>query len=310
MKIQGVILAAGKGVRMLPFTTHFPKPLLPVCNKPIIQYQIETMKSLGVQDIIIVIGHLGFEIVRVIGDGREFGVKIRYVEQEQSLGIAHATYKLEQEIDSPFLLFLGDIFFQTTNLRQMLEEFKGGNASAVLATKIEKEPDAIQRNFAVICSPNGDVKRVIEKPKHVLNNIKGCGIYLFSLDVFDALRRTPKTAMRDEYEITDAIQILIDDGNRVIHRNVIKNDTNLTFPLDLLKCNLNELRRLRKESLIGSNCIINKEMKISNSIIGNNVSLTQVGQIRNSVIFSEANIDKPVKKFTNAIVTPYQIINC
>lgn len=310
MEIKGVILAAGKGVRMLPFTNHFPKPILPICNKPLLQYQIEAMKNIGIEDILIVIGHLGFEIVTAIGNGSRFGINIKYVEQEKTLGIAHAIYKLEQEINSPFLLFLGDIFFRTDKLQQMIESIESDNISAVLATKTEYNKEAIQRNFAVLCDETGYVKRVIEKPKHVSNNLKGCGMYLFSLDIFDALRRTPRTAMRDEYEITDAIQILISDGNKVCHKNIIEEDINLSFPSDLIECNLRELKRLRKDNLIGENCTIADNVRLTNSILGNNVSITHDIEIKNTVVFSNLEIDKSIKKLANTIVTPHQRINC
>lgn len=310
MKTKGVILAAGKGVRMLPFTSHFPKPLLPICNKPLLQYQIEAMKNIGIEDILIVIGHLGFEIVKAIGDGSRFGVRIKYIEQEETLGIAHAVYKLEQEMDSSFLLFLGDIFFKTRDLRQMVEVIESDNISAVLATKTETQQKAIERNFAVICDEAGYVKRVIEKPRHITNALKGCGIYLFNLDIFDALRRTPRTAMRDEYEITDAIQILINDGGKVVSKNIIEKDINLTFPSDIIACNLSELKCTKKKNLIGQNSLIAETATLSNSIIGDNVSVTHDIEIKDTVVFSNVEIDKSISKLNNAIVTPYQRINC
>ena len=79
---------------------------------------------------------------------------------------------------------------------------------------------------------------MIEKPQHPPSRLKGCGLYLFDPIFFDAVRRTPRTAMRDEYEITDAIQIFIDDGHRVRAARVIRDDLNLSYPADLLDINL------------------------------------------------------------------------
>jgi MurNAc alpha-1-phosphate uridylyltransferase len=95
---QGVILAAGKGTRMRPFSEHWPKPVLPVLGRPIVAYQLEMLAALGVQDVVVVIGHLGHEVVRTLGDGGALGVRIRYVEQEETLGIAHAVSKLEPHV--------------------------------------------------------------------------------------------------------------------------------------------------------------------------------------------------------------------
>ena len=111
-EIMGVILAAGKSTRMQPFSSRYPKPILPVLGKPLLVHQIEMLVDLDVRDLVIVIGHLGHEVVRELGDGGRFGVRIKYVEQDHTLGIAHAVSKLERHVDRPFFLFLGDIFFE------------------------------------------------------------------------------------------------------------------------------------------------------------------------------------------------------
>ena len=100
----------------------------------------------------------------------------------------------------------------------------------VLAVMEETDVDAVKKNFSVIMREDGDVKRVIEKPRHPPNMLKGCGLYLFDLPIFDAIRRTPRTAMRDEYEITDSIQILINDGYVTHHHPIAERDLNLTKP--------------------------------------------------------------------------------
>ena len=89
---QGVILAAGKGKRIQPFSSHTPKPLLPVLDRPLIVWQIEAMRELGIDEIVIVIGHLGHHVVSALGDGSRFGVRLEYVEQEHVLGIATASF--------------------------------------------------------------------------------------------------------------------------------------------------------------------------------------------------------------------------
>ena len=249
----GVILAGGRGNRMAPFSEKYPKPLLPVCNRPLMEYQIDIMRSLGITDVVILIGHKGYEIARVLGDGARLGVRIRYVEQTRVLGIADAVGHLESEIDQPFLLFLGDIFFVTKNLEEMFLLFESQDGGAVLATRHEPDPAAIRKNYSLKISSEGFVTRVIEKPRHVQNTLKGVGLYLFDLTIFDAIRRTPRTAMRDEYEITDSIQVLIQDGYPVRACNCIEEDINLTTPADLLSCNLLQARRQPAGAVIGRN---------------------------------------------------------
>lgn len=301
----GVILAAGKGTRIKPLNMHFPKPLLPVCNKPIMQYQIEEMRDLGIKKIFVVIGHLGTRIKKYFGTGHKFGVKITYVKQKDQLGIAHAVGQLESYIKNPFLLFLGDIFYISPNLKKMIVLFnKSKKTGAILAVKNEKDTQAIKRNFALVLGKNNLVKRVIEKPRYVTNNLKGCGIYLFDLPIFDAIRNTPRTAMRDEYEITNAIQLLIDYGYKVYSANVVKWDMNITFAEDLHYCNLAQLKSLYQgKSLIAPGAKVNGKAEIVNSVIGEKVLIGGKIKIVNSVILDDSRINRR-KKIENCLVTP------
>ncbi|MCP4753548.1 MAG: hypothetical protein GY866_21885, partial [Proteobacteria bacterium] len=231
-------------------------------------------------------GHLGYSIARHFGEGESLGVRIRYVEQEETLGIAHAVGRLEPFITSPFLLFLGDIFFITDELTAMTSLLRERNASAVLAVKHEDDPSAIKRNFAVLLDDEGYVKRVIEKPRYVTNPLKGCGLYLFDLHIFDAIRRTPRTAMRDEYEITDAIQILVDDGFPVVVSDIVREDMNVSYPHDLLLCGLEELKHRKITSLVGEGGQLHPGVELDQAIIGDRVRISTPIRISQSLIFS------------------------
>lgn len=308
-RIIGVILAAGRGVRMEPFSSSYPKPILPICNKPLLVYQIESMREIGIEDIIIVVGYKGYEITRVLGNGEQFGVNIRYVDQESTLGIAHAVGKLEPFITSPFLLFLGDIFFFTSDLQVMVDMMSGDSATAVLAVKVEEDTEAIKRNFAIMLNDDRSVRRVIEKPRYTQNKLKGCGLYLFDLPIFDAIRRTPRTAMRDEYEITESIQLLIDDYPPVRVAEVVEWDVNLTNPGDLLRVNLFYLDKLGKETIIGEGVKIHPEATLKNAVVGEGAVVENPISITNSVILSETVVksQNPIDGF---ILTPDHIIDC
>ena len=166
----GVILAAGEGKRMHPLGARYPKPILPVCNKPIIQYQIEYMRRLGVRRIVVVVGRLGQEIIRVVGDGGELGVAIRYVEQPEPLGIAHALAQAEPEIDAPFLLVLGDSFFiEDPTAPSPVDIWRRTSASAVLVVQDGAAPEVVAKSFCVLPGSNGCVRAVIEKPSRPLS---------------------------------------------------------------------------------------------------------------------------------------------
>ena len=298
----GVILAAGHGSRMGPFGEEMPKPIVPICNKPLLAYQLESMKSVGIDEVFIVIGHLGHRITQALGDGSRFGVRIRYVEQQHRLGIAHAVGQLERHVTRPFLLMLGDIFFEVPNLGAMMDELEQNRASAVIAVKEETDAEAVKRNFAVLLREDGAVRRVIEKPRHVPNMLKGCGLYLFDLPIFDAIRRTPRTAMRDEYELTDSIQILIDYEFPVRVAPVVDWDVNITYTRDLIDCCMHQLRKLNKRSLAGDGCDIARGTELTDTVLGDRVIVRKPARLERCVVLSDVVLDDG-RAHTETVIT-------
>ena len=280
----GVILSAGKGSRIDPFNARYPKPLLPIVNRPILEHQVEQMKSLGIREIVIVVGHLQEMIREHFGDGSRFDVKIRYVEQKHALGIAHAAMQLERHISGPFLLFLGDIFYVPKDLGAMVRSFESGGVSGVLAVKRESDPAAIQKNFAVTIDDHLNVSKVVEKPRYLVNNLKGCGMYMFGPEIFDALRQTPRTAMRDEYELTTAIQIFIDSSYRVKACEVVDWDCNITFPVDLLDCNTRYLRHIGQSNVVAKSARVHPDAKLDGAVLGDEVVIEHPIRIEHSIL--------------------------
>lgn len=287
---QGVILAAGHGSRLGPFGARYPKPVLPICNRPLLAYQLDTMRAAGIEEVIIVIGHLGHLITQTLGDGTAHGVRIRYVEQEKRLGIAHAVGQLERHLDRPFLLLLGDIFFELSNLEALFRPMTHEGAAAVLAVKDEPDPEAIRRNFAVLLREDGTVRRVIEKPRHVTNTLKGCGLYLFDLAIFDAIRRTPRTALRDEYELTDSIQILIDYDYPVRVAPVVSWDLNVTVVDDLLACCRRALRVQGHDAIVGKGASLPPGTEVIESVIGPGVTVKQPARFERCVVLEGVTV--------------------
>ena len=306
---QGVILAAGKGTRMRPFSERWPKPVLPVLGKPLLAYQLEMLAAIGVRDIVVVIGHLGHEVVRTLGDGSDFGVRITYVEQEETLGIAHAVSRLEAHVDRPFFLFLGDIFFATENLAAMAESLKSNRSQGVLACKREPDLEAIRRNFVVLTGDDGFVHRVVEKPRHPRTDLKGCGIYLFDQAFFDAVRRTPRTAMRDEYEITDAIQIFLDDGYKVEAAEVVVEDVNVSYPPDLLDLNLRLLDRQGQSNWLSSDAQVAPTAKLDRCVVMNGATVAADAQLRECLLLPGGSVQAG-RSADRVIFTPDAEIRC
>lgn len=303
--VLGVILAAGKGTRLMPFSARYPKPLLPVLDRPLIEHQLEALRAIGVRRVIVVIGHLGAEIVRHLGDGSRLGVSIEYVEQEATLGIAHALARVEPWVDRPIMVLLGDIFFVHDGLGRMVDMLEAG-AQGVLAVKEEEDPEAIRRNYVAIEDADGRVVRVIEKPRHPRGRLKGCGIYLFQPDFFDSLRRTPRSAMRDEYELTDGIQIFLDDGYLVRTARVIREDVNLSYPQDLLELNL---RLLGDRALIAPGASIAEGATIERSIVMDGAIVEHPIAVRDSIVFPGAHVASE-RDVARRIITLEHAIDC
>src|SRR5688572_14713901 len=288
----GVILAAGKGARMYPFSERSPKPILPILNRPLLAHQLEVMRDCGISDVHIVVGHLGYQVASYFGDGSNYGVRIHFVEQESTLGLAHAVGALESRIQVPFLLMLGDIYFHLkAPLGPLCEQVLAGEVNANLVSMYEPDPEMVKRNFVIQADDSGRVHKVIEKPRYVNSQLKGCGLYVFDPHIFDAIRRTPRTAMRDEYEITDSIQILINDGYAVHHKPIVARDLNLTKPDDLLTINLIELGRRGLVRLVGEHVVAPEGVRIERSVVGDGVVIRHPIRISNSVIMPNVIVD-------------------
>jgi dTDP-glucose pyrophosphorylase len=285
----GVILAAGNGVRMVPLSAERPKPLLPVLGRPVIAHQLTLMREVGIEEVVVVVRQGATEIESKLGDGSDHGVRIRYAEQKEPQGIAHAVSVVEGIVgDRHFVLMLGDVYFVAPRFAELLAVRERG-FSAVLAAKDEDDPAAIERNFAIVLNEDGAVVRVIEKPRHPPTRLKGCGVYLFEPVFFDAIRRTPRSALRDEYELTDAIQVFIDDGRRVGVAEVVERDVNLTYPRDLWALNLSELERAGEDSVVDPSARVSSRATIVRSVIGAEAEIADV-RVERAIVFAGAEV--------------------
>jgi len=307
--LVGVILSAGKGSRIDPFNTHYPKPLLPVGNVPILGHHLARLKEVGIRDVKIVVGHLMDQIINHFGRGADSGVAIQYVEQHQTLGIAHAVARVEPHVDGPILLCLGDIFYLTKGLDRMVARYRKGDVAAVIAVMEDRDPASLRKNFSVEVDGSGYVHRVVEKPRRAVTALKGCGIYLFGTEVFDAIHKTPRTALRDEYEITTTLQIMIDDGLKVAAEPVVDWDLNITFPKDLLAGNVHYLAHVRAENLIDPSARVHPGATLSRAVIGKDVVIDSPVRIEEAVILPGSRIAAQ-EDLRRAIVSREIVIRC
>jgi NDP-sugar pyrophosphorylase family protein len=251
-------------------------------------HHLELFRSLGIRRCFLVVGHLMDHIINHFGRGQELGMEIHYVEQEKVLGIAHAVGQVDGVVDGPFVLCLGDIFYLSRSMDRLVERYRRGDVAAVLAVKEEQDPAPVRRNFTVETDAAGYVSRVEEKPRQPRNLVKGCGIYLFGPEILDAIRKTPRTALRDEYEITTSIQILVDDGARVAIEPVIDWDLNVTFPEDLLAGNLKYLEHLGVDNLVHDTAEIHPGATLSRCVIGPHARIPAPILLRDCVVMERS----------------------
>jgi len=210
--MKGVLLAGGTGSRLRPITHTGPKQLLPVANKPVLEYAIEDLREAGITEIGVVLGNKGREAIQQrLGDGSTYGVDITYIVQGNPLGLAHAAGCAREFVDGEdFVMYLGDNILKQ-GITDLVESFQAGEYGAGIALQEVENP----RAFGIAeLDPDGTVTGLVEKPDDPPSTLALIGIYVFSNAVFDAIEQL-EPSWRGELEITDAIQRLLDEGHAI-----------------------------------------------------------------------------------------------
>src|SRR5690348_5793224 len=183
--MQALILAGGKGTRLRPLTVYTPKPIVPICNRPFLLYQIDTLRRAGVTDITLSLSYQPEKIEHQLSDGSEFGVKLKYMVEPQPMGTAGAYKFAEDLIREPTVVFNGDILTDL-DLKTVIRQHKERGALATIVLAPVENPSAYG---LVETEPNGRVRRFLEKPKtdEITVNTINAGTYILEPEVLDLI---------------------------------------------------------------------------------------------------------------------------
>lgn len=306
-EIVGVVLAAGRGRRMGALGEECPKALLPVGDRPLLAHQLSLLHRLGVRRVWVVVGHRAEDFVRVIGDGEAYGVTVRYVDQGRALGSAHAFGRVQPHVRSPLLLLLGDYYFSADEPERMVRRLESGSSAMV----VKREPDRrlLSEACAVRLEDDGRVSQIVEKPTVPPSDLKGCGFYALQPEFFDAVRRTPRTALRDEYELSVSLDLYVKTGHPLYAEDILTWDNNVTEPPDLLECSLHWLRQQVRQNWIALDAEVEAGIRMTQTVVGSGARVSGMSSLEEVIVFPEARLEvtEPLRR---TLVTPNGRIEC
>jgi glucose-1-phosphate thymidylyltransferase len=327
--MKGIVLHGGSGTRLRPLTHTGPKQLIPIANKPVSQYAVEDLLACGIKEIAFVLGDVHPEKVKDhYGDGSSYGARFTYISQEDPRGIAHAVGLCRDFVgDSPFIVYLGDNLIKG-GITKQAQEFQKAKADATILLSKVKDPSKF--GVAKLDYHNKLVK-LEEKPKKPASNLALTGIYMLRPAIFDMIEKL-KPSWRNELEITEAIQLLLENGHKVDYHVVEGWWKDTGTPEDILESNrlvLDDITRniegtvdedsvqgrvqvaknakialgatVRGPSVIGNGATLESGVYVGPyTSIGNHVVIRR-GEVENSIIMDNCVIDVP-HRITGSII--------
>ncbi|MCD6478830.1 MAG: NTP transferase domain-containing protein [Candidatus Diapherotrites archaeon] len=196
-----VILAGGKGVRMLPLTKEIPKAMVKLKGKPLLEWILLELRDAGIEKLVIVVGYKKEKIIEYFGKSFA-GLPITYVEQKRALGTAHALLQARDvaKSEKQFIACHGDVIAKSADIRRLIN----AEGKAVVALRLEKNAE----RFGVIEVKHNKIVSIVEKPKGIKEALVNAGLYKFDSSIFELLSKLKRNKARNEYELTDALKKL------------------------------------------------------------------------------------------------------
>lgn len=293
--MKALITAGGHGTRLRPITHTQNKHLIPIANKPILNYALEYVRDAGIREVGIITNKEGGEVKEVYGDGSALGLHITYIPQDTPAGLAHCVKIAEPFIKGePFVFYLGDNII-VGGIKRFIEEFEKSNTNCHLV--LAKVPDP--ERFGVPEIKDGRIVKIVEKPQKPMSDFAVTGIYIYDSHIFEAVNNI-QPSPRGELEISDAHQYLLEKGYRVTFSEITGWWKDTGKPNDLLEANRLVLDNITtridgevdQESNVTGRVIIEKGAKISNSNLRGPIIIGAGSKIINSYIGPYTSIDK------------------
>jgi len=307
--MKAVILAAGEGKRLRPFTETMPKVMIPVTNKPILEHVFDALKNTGIDEVFLVVGYKKEVIKEYFKEYKD--IKITYVEQDKQLGTAHALLQAKKHIEEPFIVIPGDNIIDQKSIIKLIED----KSEYSLLIKEHPQPS----KYGVVFIEKEKLRRIVEKPPEEIGEFISTGIYKFPKNVFNVIERISSEGI---YALSTVVQNLIDEGKII---NTIRTDAwmDIVYPWDLIKVNEVMIHNtqstkggvIEKNVTIKGDVFIGKDTKIysgsyivgpvvigegceigpnvcifPSTTIGNNSVVNPFSEIQNSVIMDDVHI--------------------
>ncbi|MCG8431910.1 MAG: nucleotidyltransferase family protein [Candidatus Omnitrophica bacterium] len=232
--MKALVLAGGRGKRLGAATEDINKCMIEVCARPLITYSLDLLRNLPeISEILTVVGYRAGDIINCIGN-EYAGIPVHYVEQPEQKGLVHAIECARDKIaGDDFMLMLGDELMKLPRHHEFLREYDKSGVFALCGVVKVANRALISKTYSVRQSEKAEILELVEKPGKPFNDLMGTGNCIFNNRIYDYIARTPVNAKRGERELTDLIQVAINDGNTVKSFVICDEYVNVNDPEEL-----------------------------------------------------------------------------